>query len=209
MLELLSGYIIHLISVSGYVGIFLLMAIESALIPVPSEITMTFAGYLVHQGELNFFLVVFAGAFGNLIGSLAVYWLGYYLEETLVVTWIEKYGKYILISKHEYFTSVAWIKKYGSGVAFFSRLLPGIRTFISLPAGLAEMNLFKFCIYTFIGSFIWSALLTYIGVYFGKEWNTLHPLFTKFEILIVIVMILGVLWYLNHKLHFINLKKGS
>ena len=209
MLELFSGYIIHLISATGYAGIFLLMAIESALIPVPSEITMTFAGYLVYQGELNFFLVVLAGAIGNLIGSLAIYWLGYYLEETVIITWIEKYGKYVLISKHEYLTSVAWIKKYGSGVAFFSRLLPGIRTFISLPAGLAEMNLFKFCIYTFIGSFIWSALLTYIGVYFGKEWNSLHPLFTKFEVGIVIVMILGVLWYLNHKLHFINLKKKS
>ncbi|MEK7092243.1 MAG: DedA family protein [Patescibacteria group bacterium] len=209
MLELFSGYIIHLISATGYAGIFLLMAIESALIPVPSEITMTFAGYLVYQGELNFFLVVLAGAIGNLIGSLAIYWLGYYLEETVIITWIEKYGKYVLISKHEYLTSVAWIKKYGSGVAFFSRLLPGIRTFISLPAGLAEMNMFKFCIYTFIGSFIWSALLTYIGVYFGKEWNSLHSLFTKFEVGIVIVMILGVLWYLNHKLHFINLKKKS
>jgi membrane protein DedA with SNARE-associated domain len=207
MLEQLTGIIIHLIESTGYLGIFILMTLESALIPIPSEVTMPFAGFLVQQGKLNFWLVVFAGAFGNLIGSLIAYGIGFYLEEHIIIKLIKKYGKFILLSVHEYEKSVSWLKKYGDYVAFFSRMLPAVRTFISLPAGLSEMNIWKFSFYTFIGSFLWSLLLTYIGVYFGKEWHSLEPIYRKFEIVIFAVFLVGVLWYINHKLKIIKLRR--
>lgn len=180
------------------------MTLESALIPLPSEITMPFAGFLVQQGKLNFWLVVFAGAFGNLIGSLIAYALGYYLEEHVVLRLIKKYGKFFLISEHEYERSLEWLRKYGDQVAFFSRVLPAVRTFISLPAGLSEMNIWKFSFYTFLGSLIWSALLTYVGVYFGGEWSILEPYFRKFQMGLGAIFLIFILWYINHKLRLIK-----
>ncbi len=207
MIELFSHYIIQCIQSTGYFGIFILMALESALIPIPSEVTMPFAGFLVQQGKLNFWLVVFVGAFANLFGSLLAFALGYYLEEHVILKLIDKYGKYILVNRHEYDRSVKWLKKYGDSVAFFSRILPAVRTFISLPAGLSEMNVLKFSIFTFLGSLIWSALLTYLGVYLGGEWQSIEPYFRQFQILIVVIFIMLVFWYLNHKLKFIKIKK--
>ena len=121
MVEFITSWIIQLIQSTGYVGIFVLMTLESALIPLPSEITMPFAGFLVQQGKLSFWFVVFAGAFGNLIGSLIAYGLGYYLEEHVILKHIRKYGKFLLITEHEYERSLHWLRKYGDAVAFFSR----------------------------------------------------------------------------------------
>ena len=207
MLEQLSAIIIQLIQQSGYVGVFILMALESALIPIPSEVTMPFAGFLVQQGKLNLYLVILVGAFANLTGSLVAYGLGYYLEETVILKLIDKYGKFVLISKKEYEHSMHWFRKYGDSVAFFSRILPAVRTFISLPAGLSEMNIWKFSIFTFLGSLIWSTFLTLVGVYFGSKWSILEPYFRKFNIALAVLFILAVLWYINHKLNLIKLKK--
>src|SRR3990172_9410769 len=132
IVEIITTYIIQFIDTTGYVGIFALMTLESALIPLPSEITMPFAGFLVQQGKLNFWLVVFAGAFGNLVGSLLAYGLGFYLEEHIIIKLVKKYGKFLLVTEHDYLKGVHLLKKYGDFVAFFSRLLPAIRTFISL-----------------------------------------------------------------------------
>ena len=209
MLENLSGLIIHLIQSAGYVGIFFLMTLESALLPIPSEVTMPFAGFLVHMGQFNFWAVVFIGALGNLLGSLLAFALGYYLEEGLIVSHIEKWGKYILVSKHEYLRAVHWFQKYGNTIAFFSRLLPAVRTFISLPAGLSEMNVFKFGIYTFLGSFIWSTFLTWIGFYLGSKWNLIHPYFQKFQLVVIVLLIIGILWYINHKLKIFKFKRAQ
>ncbi len=209
MLELLSSFIIHYIQSAGYVGVFVLMMLESALIPIPSEVTMPFAGFLAQTGKLSLFWIIFAGALGNLVGSLVAYGIGFYLEETVVLLFIKKYGKFLLITEHEYIRSVSWFKKYGNGIAFFSRLLPAVRTFISLPAGLSEMNVWKFSIYTFLGSLIWSGLLAYIGFYLGENWHILEGYFRKFEYLIVFVILFGVVWYVNHKLQIISFKKKS
>jgi membrane protein DedA with SNARE-associated domain len=208
MLEQLSGIIIQLIQSTGYVGVFILMALESALIPIPSEVTMPFAGFLVQQGKLNLYLVILVGAFANLFGSLIAYAIGYYLEETVILKLIDKYGKFILVTKKEYEHSMHWFRKYGDSVAFFSRILPAVRTFISLPAGLSEMNVWKFSIFTFLGSLIWSAFLTYVGVYFGKNWAILEPYFRQFNIGLVILFVIVVLWYINHKLKIIKFKKN-
>src|SRR3989344_7310272 len=118
IVEIITTYIIQFIDTTGYVGIFALMTLESALIPLPSEITMPFAGFLVQQGKLNFWFVVLAGAFGNLVGSLLAYGLGFYLEEHVVLRLIRKYGKFLLITEHEYERSLRWLNKYGDAVAF-------------------------------------------------------------------------------------------
>lgn len=204
MLEILSSFITGFIQSTGYVGIFFLMTLESALIPFPSEITMPFAGFLASMGKLSLVWVILAGAVGNLVGSLIAYGLGYFLEETVILTLIKKYGKFILITEHEYTRSLSWFNKYGSGIAFFSRLLPAVRTFISLPAGLAEMNLWKFSIYTFLGSLIWSTFLTCIGFYLGENWHGLEEYFRKFEYGIAAVLVIVIAWYINHKLKIIR-----
>lgn len=209
MLEYLSSLIIQFIEATGYFGIFILMTLESALIPIPSEVTMPFSGFLAQKGELSFWLIVVVGAFGNLAGSLIAYALGYYLEETVIVNLIKKYGKFILINEHEYLRSVKWFNKYGNGIAFFSRLLPAVRTFISLPAGLAEMNVWKFSIYTFLGSFIWSAFLTYVGFYLGSKWSELEPYYRKIEIVLAVVLIGLIIFYVNRKLGIIKFKKSK
>jgi membrane protein DedA with SNARE-associated domain len=207
MIEVLSGFIIHLIQTTGYFGVFILMFLESALIPIPSEVTMPFAGFLVQKGELNLYAVIIVGAFANLGGSLLAYALGYYLEEHVILKWVEKYGKFLLLTKHDYEKSVKWLKRYGNPIAFFSRVLPAVRTFISLPAGLAEMKIFTFSIYTLLGSLIWSTILTLFGYYLGANWAGIEPYFRQFQIGIVIIFVLLVFWYLNHKLKFIKFKK--
>lgn len=207
MIAQISLFIIHLIQTTGYMGIFVLMTLESALIPIPSEVTMPFAGFLANQGSLSFILVVLTGAIGNLVGSLIGYYIGYFLEENLIISLIKKYGKFLLITEHDYVKATNWFKKYGNSVVFFSRLLPGVRTFISLPAGLSEMNIWKFSAYTFAGSLLWSGVLAYIGFYLGERWKDLEPVYRKFELAIVVLAVFAVLFYINHKLKIIKFKK--
>lgn len=207
IVSLATSFIIAVIEKSGYVGIFALMGAESALIPIPSEITMTFAGYLASVGKFNVYGVILTGAFANLVGSWLAYWLGFWGEKTVVLNLIKKYGKYMLISEHEFERSEEWYRKYGEAITFFSRVLPVIRTFISLPAGIAKMNFWRFTVFTFLGSLIWSALLTYIGYVMGKNWNSLHPYYQKFEYLIIFAGAAAVIFYIVHKVRKLGKKK--
>lgn len=201
MLELVAHYIIQLIQSTGYFGIFILMGLESALVPIPSEVTMPFSGFLASRGELSFVLIVIVGTIANLAGSLLAYYIGYVLEETVLLNMIRKYGKLILLSEHEYRKAEHWFRKYGDKIIFVSRLLPGIRTVISLPAGMFEMDLKKFVIYTTVGCLIWSTLLTYIGFVMGENWNKLEPHYRKFEILIIVLLVLAILFYIEKHLN--------
>ncbi|MFI5265644.1 MAG: DedA family protein, partial [Candidatus Levyibacteriota bacterium] len=166
----------------------------------PIGITMPFAGFLASTGALNVWLIILVGTLANLAGSLLGYWIGYVLEETVLLGLIKKYGKFILIDEADYQRANKWFDKYGDKIVFISRLLPGVRTIISLPAGMFEMNLKKFIIYTTVGCLIWSALLTYIGFVLGANWAALDPYYRKFEIVIVVGLGLAVLWYVDHKL---------
>src|SRR5581483_9024008 len=199
ILELLGTFIIGAIQSSGYFGIFLLMILESALIPLPSEVTMPFSGFLVTQGVFNFWLVVLAGSIGNLVGSLIAYYLGFYLEESLLRRLVSKWGKFVLLTEHDYDKGEQWFRKYGEAIAFTSRLLPAVRTFISLPAGVAKMNVVKFSVYTFLGSFLWSIVLTAIGVKLGENWHSISDYFHKFDVIIVVVFMGLVAFYIWHK----------
>lgn len=203
MVELIGGWIVQFIATLGYFGVFLLMTLESALIPIPSEVTMPFAGSLVAAGTFNFWIVVLVGTLGNLVGSLLAYALGWWGQEAVVRKIIVKYGKYLLISEHEYDRSERWFQKHGEMFVFASRILPVLRTFISLPAGVAKMNLKRFVMYTVIGCFAWSVFLTQIGVVLGNNWSSLQVYFHKFDLVIVITCVGVVVWYVWHKLkHF-------
>lgn len=206
IIRVITQVIISVIDKSGYGGVFLLMSAESALIPIPSEITMTFAGYLTTLGKFNLYAVILVGALANLFGSVLAYWLGFWGEEYLVRNLIKKYGKWILISEHEYDNSEKWFRKYGEKIVFFSRVLPVVRTFISLPAGIARMNFWKFSLLTFLGSLIWSALLTYVGFVLGKNWNSLHGYYQKFEYLIIGLIVAAAIYYVWHKVRKLRRK---
>lgn len=208
LIKAVTGLIISFISTTGYTGIFLLMSAESALIPIPSEVTMPFAGFLAYQGKLNIFLVIIVGALANLFGSLLAFALGWWGEEHLVRQLIRKYGKYLLISEHEYDRSEKWFRKYGEGIVFFSRVLPIVRTFVSLPAGIAEMNIYRFTIFTFLGSLIWSSVLAYIGFMLGQNWSSIEIYYRKFEFIIIFIAVITVIYYIYHKIRKATSKKS-
>lgn len=186
------NWIIDVISGMGYSGIVVLMAIESACIPLPSEVIMPFSGYLVSTGRFNIHLASFAGAFGCAVGSTVTYWVGYFGGRAF----IEKWGRFILIRKEELERADRWFEKYGSSAAFFSRLLPIIRTFISLPAGISRMNFWRFLLYSFVGSIPWCYLLAYIGLVMGENWENIREIFRKFDIFIVVILALILIWWL-------------
>ena len=195
IITILSHFIVATISVLGYGGIVLLMAIESACIPLPSEIIMPFSGYLVSTGELNLWGVAIAGAVGCVVGSLVAYWVGMYGGRPF----IEKYGRYILLSRHDLDLADRWFAKYGEVIVFVSRLLPAIRTFIAFPAGVARMKLTRFVIYTFAGSLPWCLALAYVGQKLGEQWDKdprLKTWFHRFDFLIGIAGVLFVAWWI-------------
>lgn len=199
MLEFLAHYIITFIEKTSYLGIFILMALESALIPIPSEVTMPFSGFLASQGIFSFWLVVLVGTVANLAGSLIAYYIGYLLEETVLIALIKRYGKFALVTVEDYNHAYQWFTKYGDKVIFISRLLPAVRTVISLPAGMFKMNLTKFIVYTTIGCFLWSVFLTYIGFKLGENWNKLEIYFRKFEIGIGVLIIVALILFIEKK----------
>jgi membrane protein DedA with SNARE-associated domain len=194
IIELLSVFIVATISRLGYAGVILLMAIESACIPLPSEIIMPFAGYLVYAGRFNLWAVGVAGAFGCVVGSLVAYWVGMYGGRPLIA----KYGRYVLVSPHDLDLADRWFERFGEIIVFASRLLPAIRTFIAFPAGVARMNLKKFVIYTFAGSLPWCLGLAYVGQRLGEKWDqdpTLKTLFHRFDFVIGILIVLAAAWW--------------
>jgi len=189
-------WIIDTISYLGYWGIVLTMGIESACIPLPSEIIMPFSGYLVYTGRFNLLWVSVAGAFGCVVGSVAAYWAGVWGGRPF----IEKYGKYVLLSHRDLDTAERWFKKYGDWAIFFSRLLPVIRTFISLPAGIAKMNFPRFVIYTFLGSLPWCFVLAYIGKVLGENWQTIKTYFRGADVIIIVVIVVGIALFIYRHL---------
>lgn len=191
ILTVLSHFVTNTISSLGYGGIVALMGIESANIPLPSEIIMPFSGYLVFTGRFTLWGIALAGGFGCLFGSWLSYWVGSVGGRPL----IERYGKYILISHHDINLADKWFARWGDITVFVGRLLPVIRTFISFPAGIAKVNFWKFSIYSLVGSIIWSYFLGWVGFKLGENWDSLKGYFHKFDLAIGIVIIAGIALY--------------
>jgi membrane protein DedA with SNARE-associated domain len=196
LIAFIATWIMGVIATMGYGGIVLLMAIESACIPLPSEIIMPFAGFLVYKGEMLLWLVALAGAIGCVVGSIPAYYVGMFGGRPLA----ERYGKYILLSKQDLDLADRLFAKHGEIIILIARMLPAVRTFIAFPAGVVRMNMSKFIIYTFVGSFIWCGLLAYAGMKFGENWESLKVYFHEFHYVIAAVGLLFVVWYVRR--HF-------
>ncbi|HLC39080.1 MAG TPA: DedA family protein [Patescibacteria group bacterium] len=192
ILSAVSHFIIEVVSRAGYAGVAGLMAIESANIPLPSEVIMPFAGYLVFLGKLNLWWTGFFGAVGCLVGSVLSYWLGYWGGRPL----IEKYGKYVLISRHDLNLADKWFRRFGEEIVFVGRLLPIIRTYISFPAGIAKMNFAKFSLYSFLGSLPWCLFLAWLGLKLGENWEKLRTYFHGLDWVIGVLILIGIIWWI-------------
>ncbi len=203
ILGILATFVIAVISKLGYAGVALLMAIESACIPLPSEVIMPFAGYLVSTGQMNLWIVALMGAVGCVIGSIVAYYVGAYGGRAMIV----RYGKYVLISTRDLDMADRWFEKYGDITVFMARLLPVIRTFIAFPAGVSKMPMGRFIIYTFVGSFIWSYGLAYVGMKLGDNWPSLKVYFHRFDFVIAILIVAGAGWWIWR--HFRHRKQDA
>lgn len=180
----------------GYAGVVLMMAIESANIPLPSEAIMPTAGLLVQQGKMNIHLAALAGAVGCLLGSVPSYFLGLFGGRPF----LKKFGRYFLLREKDMDIADGWVNKYGDIVFFICRMLPVVRTFISFPAGVLKAHFGMFCLFTFIGSLAWCYFLTWVGIKFGENLEMFVSLWHKFDIAIVLVVVAGFGYYLYRHL---------
>ncbi len=201
ILDFLVNFTVGVIGATGYTGVFFLMFFESAGIPIPSEVIMPFAGFLVNAGRFGLWQIVLLGAFGNLAGSLLAYWIGARGGRPF----LEKYGRYILISKYDLDLADRWFARYGEWVVFFGRLLPVIRTYISFPAGVARMNITTFSLYTFLGALPWCLLFGWLGVKMGSRWEIIREALHNFDVAIALLVFAAISWYvwrhLKHRRH--------
>jgi membrane protein DedA with SNARE-associated domain len=197
--DTISLFITHLYATTGLAGIVLAMAIESCCIPLPSEIVMPLAGVMLATGKIvsgvnlvvGLALIALAGSIGCLVGSIAAYGIGYAGGRPLML----KYGRYVLISQHDADRADAFFQRWGSATTFFSRLLPVVRTYISLPAGIARMPFVKFCVFTLLGSFPWCLLLTYVGYQLGQI-SSLGTVFHSLDVVIILAVVILVALYI-------------
>lgn len=192
-MEQLFQMIINYINIWGYTAIIVGMALESACLPVPSELIFGFAGYLVFLGRMDFTMAVVAGVVGGLLGSVVSYLVGYYGGQQFVV----KYGRYILLSRKHVAMAQRWFDRYGLKAAFFSRLLPVVRTFISLPAGFARVNFVKFVILTILGSTPWTVGLIYTGMLLGENWHKINVVGRQASLVAGVGLVLLGIYYLK------------
>jgi len=200
IIETLKIFTVGTIGQLGYFGIVLLMAIESACIPLPSEIIMPFAGYLVFTGHMNLWMAALVGAIGCNVGSELAYWIGYSGGRAAIY----RYGRYVLLSPKELDIAEKWFAKHGEKTVFIARLLPVIRTFIAFPAGVAKMNRFKFHFYTFVGSYPWCLLLAWAGYKMGQAWDDqnspLRHALHKADAVVIVVVLIGIIWFVRSRI---------
>lgn len=197
IVERLVDYIVAGISAGGYFGVFVLMALESMIAPVPSEAVMPFAGYLALQGKFNFWIALFASSLGSISGSLLSYYIGSYGGRPFVI----KFGKYLLLEKEHLEWAEKWFKRQGHKTILISRFIPVVRHIISIPAGIARMSLHKFLIYTFIGATIWNLILLYAGFRLGAHWNKIHEFSKELDMAFFVAVVLFFVYFVwkHHK----------
>lgn len=205
IIEPILDFVTFVISNLGYPGVIFLMILDSAMIPIPSEIILVFSGYLVTTGTFEPISVILAGSFGNVVGSIMTYYFGLKFGRLFVL----RFGKYFFIKENHLEYTEKLFQKYGDKISFLGRLLPAIRTYISLPCGIAKINLFKYSIYTFFGSLIWNTMFTYIGIQLGSNWKDIDNYSIYLEIVSVCVIVAFIIWFITKTLKKRNLDKKS
>ncbi|HEY9167311.1 MAG TPA: DedA family protein [Candidatus Kryptonia bacterium] len=190
MTELLIDHIVQWISISGYAGVVLLMALESMVAPVPSEAVMPFAGFLIYEGNFTFHQVIFYSTLGSIIGSLLSYYAGRYGGRPF----ISRFGKYFLLNMHHLDLTEKFFGKYGDKTIFVSRFIPVVRHLISLPAGAGEMKITKFALYTTLGAAMWNSFLAYAGFRLRSHWEEIRRYSQVVDAVVVVILIAGVVY---------------
>ncbi|VEG12119.1 DedA family protein [Moraxella cuniculi] len=195
-MDWLSQWILSIIDNLGSAGIALMMFLENVFPPIPSELIMPAAGFAASLGKINLLMVIIAGTVGSVLGALPLYYLGSKFDEVRLLRLVNRYGKYLLISPQDIQNSQRWFDKYGKSVVFFGRMIPAIRSLISIPAGMARMPLLPFLILTAIGSFLWSTLLAYAGFVLGANYQKVAPVVESFGRYAAIIIGILVLYWL-------------
>ena len=196
-----SAWVLAIMAKFGYIGIIFAMFAENVFPPIPSELIMPAAGFAVARGDLNLILVIIAGTLGSVLGALPLYYLGRLLNEDRLIEFTEKYGKYLFVKPSDILSSSNWFDKHGNKAVFFGRMLPGIRSLISIPAGMSKMPILPFLVFTALGSSVWTTFLTVAGYYFGEHYEVIETMiapYSKVFLLLAVVIILA--WFIKRRL---------
>lgn len=196
MIQGIIDWLVNVISVLGYPGVFISVFLESFIAPIPSEIILPFSGFVASLGSMNIYFVIIVATIAAYLGSLPFYFIGRWGEKP-VLKFLDRYGKYLFIKKSDVKKGFEVFDKYGTGVVFVGRVIPIIRTLISFPAGVSKMNFFKFTIYTLLGSLVWNIVLTYTGFILGDHWEKIGVIVGKYEKVIIAVCIVFLLLYVG------------
>lgn len=192
LIEFMLDFVLGIIGALGYIGIFVLMFLESTMAPVPSELVMPFAGFLAAEGRFDFWLVVVIATLGSISGSLFSYWIGRVIEQETIM----KIGKFLFLKEHDFEIANRWFKKYGSITIFICRFVPVIRHVISIPAGFAGMQKRKFVVFTAAGAFLWNLILAYSGVLLKDNWLLISDWFSVIDIFIIVGVVAVVSFFI-------------
>lgn len=193
----LTAWIIGIMERLGYFGIALLMFLDNIFPPIPSEIIMPSAGYSASQGTLTLLGVIIAGSFGSLLAAAVLYWVGYQFSHAAIFHFVDRYGKYLFIKSDDVKKSLAWFEKYGHRMVFFGRMVPAVRSLISIPAGMSRMPFWKFMLFSSLGTIIWTTFLACVGFYFGENQALMHQIFSQvgYGIVAIVLLIIAVIFY--------------
>ncbi|MEF3254697.1 MAG: DedA family protein [Deferribacterales bacterium] len=205
MIETIAGFVVGWIEKTGYFGIIFFMAVESSFIPFPSEVVVPPAGYLVYSGSMNMILVILSSTFGSVLGGL----VNYYLAVTFGRSFLIKYGRYFFINESKFLRIERFFRNHGEITTFVGRLLPGIRQYISFPAGIAKMNLFRFCIFTALGAGIWSTILAYVGYYVGKNITLIKEKIDTIMVVVIPSLVILVILYVYFYKRYVRRKNET
>ena len=196
-----SAWVLIIMAKFGYLGIIFAMFAENVFPPIPSELIMPAAGFAVARGDLNLILVILAGTLGSVIGALPLYYLGRLLNEDRLMVFTQKYGKYVFVKPSDIQSSSVWFDKHGSKAVFFGRMVPGIRSFISIPAGMSKMPILPFLAFTALGSSIWTSLLTVAGYYFGENYEVIETMLAPYSKgFLLLAMVIIIAWFIKRRL---------
>ncbi len=196
----LEGWVLSIMEKLGYLGIAFLMFLDNIFPPIPSEIIMPSAGYTAAKGELTLIGVIIAGSIGSLLAAALLYWIGRKIPQHHLFTLVERYGKYLRISVADLEKSLAWFEKYGHRIVFFGRMIPAVRSLISIPAGMSKMPFVKFMIYSTFGTVIWTTFLAFLGYHFSENQALMSLIMQRVSYIILAVVILYIIWKVAKKL---------
>ena len=192
----LTEWILSIMQQLGYLGIAFLMFLDNVFPPIPSEIIMPSAGYTASQGQLLLTGVIIAGSVGSLVAAAVLYWVGYKFNHDSIFRCVDKYGKYLFIKTEDVKTALAWFEQYGHRIVFFGRMIPAVRSLISIPAGMSRMPFWKFMLYSSLGTVIWTTFLACVGYYFGENQALMHEIFSRVGYVIIAIVIVVMIWIL-------------